>query len=88
MQWAEVRGHYPDEWLVIEALVARTIGDRRLLEQISVVDICPDGGAAMQCYCRLHQQHPSREFYPVHTGREHLDIRERRWIGIRGLAVR
>jgi hypothetical protein len=37
----------------------------------------------MQSYERLHRERPQREFYFVHTGRESLDIRERRWIGIR-----
>jgi len=35
-------------------------------------------------YRRLHQQYPIREFYFVNTGRETLDIRERKWLGIRG----
>jgi hypothetical protein len=41
------------------------------------------GNAAMENYRRLHQQYPTREFYFVHTNREELDIRERRWLGIR-----
>ena len=42
----------------------------------------------MQCYRRLHQQHPEREFYFVHTSREDLDIHETRWVGLwRGNAV-
>ena len=36
----------------------------------------------MQSYRHLHQQHPAREFYFVHTSREKPDIREQQWAGI------
>jgi len=32
----------------------------------------------MQAYERWHQAYPQREFYFAHTGREELDIHERR----------
>lgn len=83
MQWSEVRETYPEQWLVIEALEARTENDHRLLERIAVVETCPDGPDAMQSYRQLHRQYPTREFYFVHTGRETLDIRERQWLGVR-----
>jgi hypothetical protein len=84
MQWSEVRTAYPNEWLVIEALQARTAPDsRRLLDRVAVVERCTDGSAAMQSYRQLHRQHPARELYFVHTSREDLDIREREWLGIR-----
>ncbi len=83
MIWTEVRKAYPDQWLVIEALVAHSEGNQRLLDRIAVIETCPDGASAMQSYQRLHREFPLREFYFVHTERENLDIRERRWIGIR-----
>ena len=57
--------------------------DVSVADRIAVIETCPDGAAAMQSYQRLHREYPSREFYFVHTGREDLDIRERRWIGVR-----
>ena len=81
MIWSEVREAYPDQWLIIEALAAHTQGNQRLLDHIGVIETCADGAAAMQSYQRLHREYPSREFYFVHTGREELDIRERRWFG-------
>jgi hypothetical protein len=83
MVWAEIRKAYPDQWLIIEAIEAHTADDRRLLDRVAVVETCSDGTAAMQAYERLHHEYPAREFYFVHTDREELDIRERRWIGIR-----
>jgi hypothetical protein len=83
MNWSDIRKAYPNTWLVIEALEAHTEGRQRLLDHIAVVDTCEDGASAFQSYQRLHQVHPYRELYYVHTGREDLDIREQHWVGIR-----
>jgi hypothetical protein len=83
MIWSKVREACPDQWLIIEAVAAHTQGNQRVLDSIGVIETCVDGAAAMQSYKRLHREYPSREFYFVHTGREKLDIRERRWIGVR-----
>ena len=84
MLWPEIRNVYPNQWLVVEALQAHTTPEqKRHLDQIAVVDICPDGSAAMRRYRDMHQQYPTREFYFVHTGRAELDIRVRKWLGVR-----
>ena len=83
MRWAQVREQYPNHWLIIDALEAHTEGNRRELDQMTVVEICPDGATAYRRYRELHRQHPAREFYFVHTAREKLDIRERHWWGLR-----
>ena len=83
MHWSDVRTTYPSQWLVIEALQAHSEGNRRILNRIAVVEVCPDSVTAMQTYRRLHQRYPLREFYFVHTSRASLDIEERRWVGIR-----
>lgn len=84
MQWSEIRAAYPDQWLVIEALQAHTTPDnKRLLDKIAVIEHCFDGSSAFSSYRRIHQHHPAREFYFVHTSREELDIREQQWLGIR-----
>ncbi len=83
MRWPEVQVTYPNQWLVIEAMEAHTQGNRRILDHITVVEVCPDSVIAMQTYRRLHQRYPLREFYFVHTSRASLEIKERRWVGIR-----
>ena len=83
MRWQEIRETYPEQWLIVEALEAHTERQQRQIEQVAVVELCPDGGAALQRYRQLHQQYPTREFYYVHTARETLDIRERQWLGLR-----
>ena len=83
MEWKDIRRIYPNQWLVIEALEAHTLDDRRILDRIAVIETCVDGAAAFQNYQKWHRQHPLREFYFVNTSRPGLDIRERHWVGIR-----
>ena len=83
MHWSEIRRHYPDEWLLIEAIEARSEGGQRILEDIAVVASFPDSVAAMKRYTSLHNEAPERELYVCHTERQELEIRERRWHGIR-----
>jgi hypothetical protein len=83
MQWQEIRSHYPHQWLLIEAIKARSEPNRRILNEISVVETYPDSVSTMDGYKRLHRQSPERELYVFHTDRPQLDIIERRWLGIR-----
>ena len=85
MKWAEIRTHYPQQWLMIEAIKAHSENNKRILDEISVVGKYPDSVSAMKSYIQLHQDVPERELYVFHTTREELDITERRWLGIRGL---
>ena len=83
MKWPEVRSRFPHQWLVIEALDARSEFGKRLLEELAVVDQYPDGESAMRTYLHLHRQAPERELYVLHTDRENLEITEQNWLGIR-----
>lgn len=85
MLWSEIRTAYPDQWLIIEALEAHTTPDNhRHLDRMAVVEKCADGSHAMKGCRQLYKRFPDREFYFVHTSRDGLEIRERRWLGIRG----
>jgi hypothetical protein len=83
MRWVHVRERYPDQWLVVEATQAHSEGSQRVVDRVTVVELCPDGAAAMQTYRRLHRLHPDREYYFVHTSRSELSATERHWVGIR-----
>lgn len=85
MRWPDVRGSHPDQWLVIEALDAHTDGDRRIIDDVSVIDTCIDGRTTMKRHAELRRLHPHREFCFVHTSMLELEIEERLWLGIRGL---
>jgi hypothetical protein len=83
MQWSEIRTRYPAQWLVVEALDARSEGEKRILNQLAVLDSFNDSIEAFRKYQELHRQSPGREFYVFHTSREKLDVTERRWLGVR-----
>jgi len=74
---------HPSHWLVIEAMKAHTEEGRRQLDEIAVVEMCPDGATALQRYRALHQAAPERELYFVNTEKAELEILERTWTGIR-----
>ena len=84
MKWQEIRVHYPQQWLLVEAMKAHSEANKRILEQLAVVDTFPNSVTAMKSYLQLHREVPERELYVFHTSRETLDITERRWLGIRG----
>lgn len=83
MHWQEIRNHYPQRWLLVEAVKARSDSSKRILEQLAVVNTFPDSATALKAYAELHREAPERELYVFHTSRETLDITERRWLGIR-----
>ena len=83
MRWTDIRAQYPNQWLIVDALEAHTENNRRKLDQMTVVELCPDGETAYRRYRELRLEHPKREFYFLHTAREELDIRERHWLGLR-----
>jgi hypothetical protein len=85
MKWQEIRQIYPDDWLLTEAIEAHTEGDKRILDQISVLDGFPDGQLAWQTYAQIHRDEPEREMFVFHTDREDLDITIKRWIELRGV---
>jgi hypothetical protein len=76
MRWQEIREHYPQQWLLIEAIKAHSEASKRILEQLAIVGTFSDSVSAMKDYARLHREAPERELYVFHTSRETLDITE------------
>jgi hypothetical protein len=83
MTWTEIRRHYPHQWLVVEALRARSVLGKRQLDELAVVAAVPDGEAALRSYLKLHREAPGRELYVLHSDREEIEIGERAWLGLR-----
>ena len=83
MTWTDIRRHYPHQWLLIEALLAHSKEGKRLLDELAVVDVVPDGETALRAYLKLHRAAPMRELYVVHSDREELEITERTLLGLR-----
>ena len=83
MKWQEVRLNHPDRWLLVEAARAHTEVDRRILDDLIVLDTYDDSAGAMRDYAQIHRQRPDRELYVLHTSRVEVKVEERRWFGIR-----
>lgn len=82
MQWQEIRNHYPQQWLLLEAINAHYEGAQRILGQLAVLDAFPDSTTALSAYAETHREAPQRECYVFHTSRDTLGILERQWLGI------
>lgn len=86
MQWQQIREHHPQQWLLLEAIKAHSEGNKRILDDLAIIEAFPDSALAMRGYSQIHRAAPQRELYVFHTSRETLDIEERQWLGIRGIA--
>ncbi len=86
MQWQQIRQHHPQQWLLLEAIKAHSEGNKRILDDLAILEIFPDSALAMRGYAQIHRLAPQRELYVFHTRRETLDIEERQWLGIRGIS--
>ncbi|MBL4953469.1 hypothetical protein JK635_14850 [Neobacillus sp. YIM B02564] len=83
MLWEQVRKAYPDKWVVIEAIAAHSESKFRIVDDIAVIDSFDDSMDAFRRHHELHKQKPNRELYFFHTSREDLEIREKKWTGLR-----
>lgn len=84
MKWEEIRTHYPKKWILIEAVKAHSEDNKRILDDIAVINVFGNSKKAMHNYINLHHENPKRELFVVHSDREVLDITIRKWLGIRG----
>lgn len=46
MKWSEVRQHFPNRCVLVEALKTEKTGKERVIEEISVIDDFDNGNAA------------------------------------------
>jgi hypothetical protein len=86
MRWEDAKKTSPPQWVIIEAVDAHTEGDKRIIEKIQIVEFFgEDNNGALRQYVQLHKAHPEKEYYVVHTSRPELNVKERNWIGVRGI---
>lgn len=83
MKWNSLREHYPNQWVLFEALEAYSMDGKRIVESLSFVDTFKDSKSALEYYNKLHQKNPDRELYVSHTSKEQLELYERKWLGVR-----
>jgi len=84
MIWNEVIKTYPYQWVLIEAIKARTESEKRLVEHMDIIgNFNEDGEGAFQKYIEMHKLHKDREYYIYHTSHDNLEISIKRWMGVR-----
>ena len=83
MNWESIREHYPDQWILLEAIDAYSEEGKRIVSKGSVVNYFKNSKEALNEYKELHKSSPDRELYVVHTSKKVLEILERNWLGIR-----
>ena len=88
MRWDDLKKTTPQQWVIIEAVEAYTERNRRIIENIQLVELFgEDNNGALRRYVWLHKVHPTKEYYVVHTSRPELNVKERNWTGVRALRV-
>lgn len=83
MKWNEARNLYPNKWLLFEAIEAYSANGKRIVDELSVINVYDEGKEALKEYAEKHKKDKSREMYVYHTKNEKLRIEERNWIGVR-----
>lgn len=83
MKWSEVRQHFPERCVLVEALKSETRGKERVIEEMSVIDDFGSGNAAWKVYKKLHAENQDRELYIFHTNNEEIKVIEQPYIGVR-----
>lgn len=83
MKWNEARRICQDKWLLFEAIEAYSEEGKRIVEELSVINIYEQGKEALKEYAKIHKRDKSREMYVYHTKNEELIIGEINWIGVR-----
>jgi hypothetical protein len=84
MKWSEVREHYPDQIVLVEALETFSENRVRTVEDMAILSDFRDDMAAWQEYKKLHKENPEKELYIFHTSKEKAQVIEQFFVGIRG----
>lgn len=83
MKWPTIREQYPNNWVLVEALNAMSLSDKRIIEEMSVISNFPDSRQAWKDYKSKHLTNPERELYIFFTGNESIEVHEQSFMGYR-----
>lgn len=84
MKWSEICNHYPNRFVLVEALKAESKNRLRTLEEMTVVEEYENPTHAWEGYKLHHKENPEREFYVFHTSKRKIEVIEEYFSGIRG----
>jgi hypothetical protein len=80
MTWKEVQQHFPDHWVVFEALSSESKDDHWHIYDVSVVQVFNKVAPARELH-RVTQ--PTKAFAVMHTLHTETNIPESHWSGVR-----
>ncbi len=83
MKWPTIREHYPEKWVLVEAIEASSVSNHRIIEEMSVMSEFPDSRQAWSEYKKFHLAEPQREYYIFFTGNEFIEVIEQPFLGFR-----
>ncbi|MBU3204396.1 hypothetical protein [Clostridium algidicarnis] len=83
MKWNAARRICQDKWLLFEAIEAYSEEGKRIVEELSVINVYEQGKEALKEYSKIHKRDKSREVYVYHTKNEELIIGDINCIGVR-----
>ena len=84
MKWQEVRQQYPETWVIIEALQAHDQKNKKIIDDMSVLNQFQNIMDAIKQYKSLHKNNPQRDILVANTENQELDIKTQHWFGVRG----
>ena len=85
MTWEQIRTTYPDRWVLMEALDARTEGDRRVFCELSVLDTVDNNTNVFPRYNEYRKRFPNREIIFYHASNAQMDVQVRVVPGFRNI---
>lgn len=56
MKWNEVRHQFPNRCVLVESLHAKSEGNERIIEEMSVIDDFDNGNNAWRVYKKIHAE--------------------------------
>ena len=74
MNWQQIREHYPQRWIIVEALNAVTRGSQRVIDELTLIGVFDDWESPWQAYTSLHDADKWREYYVLPTDRVELNV--------------
>jgi hypothetical protein len=62
MKWSTVRNQFPNRWVLFEAIAAKSINKKRLVDELAAVSDFEDTSHAWQAYKEHYLSEPNREY--------------------------
>lgn len=77
MKWSEIRRRYPNKCVLVEAISAYSKENKRIIEEMSVLEDHNNSRDAWSRYKTLHLECPARELYIFHTNNKNIEVENR-----------